>query len=114
MSDEIRLEGLGVAPGVLETIAALATQSVDGVVSILGTQGLAGLVPKSGARGVVVSVVEDGSLHVVLHLTVRYGTPLREVAIAVQRAVGDALLTQTGQKVAAVDVFIDGIQFEEQ
>ncbi|MDO9556784.1 MAG: Asp23/Gls24 family envelope stress response protein [Coriobacteriia bacterium] len=114
MSDEIRLEGLGVAPGVLETIAALATQSVDGVAHIPGPQGLAGLVPKSGARGVTVSVIEDGSLHVVLHLTVCYGTPLRDVATAVQRAVGDALLTQTGQQVSAVDVFIDDIQFEEQ
>lgn len=114
MSDEIRLEGLGVAPGVLETIAALATQSVEGVVCIPGTQGLAGLVPKSGTRGVVVSIGDDATLHVVLHLTVRYGTPLRDVATSVQRAVGDALLTQTGQKVSAVDVFIDGIQFEEQ
>jgi uncharacterized alkaline shock family protein YloU len=114
MSDEIRLEGLGVAPGVLETIAALATQSVEGVACIPGSQGLAGLVPKSGARGVAVSVIDDGSLHVVLHLMVHYGTPLREVATAVQRVVGDALLTQTGQRVSAVDVFIDGIQFEEQ
>lgn len=112
MSDEIRLEGLGVAPGVLETIAALATQGVDGVVSIPGTQGLAGLVSKSGSRGVAVSVIEDGSLHVVLHITVEYGTPLRDVATAVQHAVGDALFTQTGQQVSAVDVFIDDIQFE--
>lgn len=117
MSEEIRLEGLGVAPGVLETITALATNNVEGVASVAG-QGLAGLVQKGGSRGgsrgVCVSIGDDGSLHVELHVTVAYGTPLRKVATDVQRAVADALLSQTGQTVSAVDVFIDGIDFPER
>ena len=31
MSDEIRLEGLGVAPGVLDTIVTVAAEGVEGV-----------------------------------------------------------------------------------
>lgn len=114
MPESIRLEGLDVAPGVLETIAALATQSVDGVIGIPGTAGLAGLVQKGGGRSVSVTPAEDGSLQVVLHLIMRYGVPLREIATSVQHAVADALLAQTGQTVASVDVFVDDVQFVEQ
>ena len=113
MSDEIMLEGLGVAPGVLETIATLAAEQVDGVVAV-ATRGVAGLVQKSAGRGVAVHVGEDGTFSVQLHISVKYGTPLREVATQVQRSVSDALQSQTAQKVSAVDVFIDSIVFPEQ
>lgn len=113
MSDEIMLEGLGVVPGVLETIATLAAEQAEGVESVL-TRGVAGLVQKSPGRGIVVAVGEDGTLAVQLHLAVKYGIPMRTVATDVQRAVSDALLAQTGQHVSAVDVFIDTIVFPEQ
>ncbi|MDO8949340.1 MAG: Asp23/Gls24 family envelope stress response protein [Actinomycetota bacterium] len=112
MSEEIQLEGLGVAPGVLETIATLAAGQVDGVVDVL-TKGVAGLVQKGSGRGIVVGAGVDGSLAVQIHVSVRYGTPLHTVAVEVQRAVSDALCSQTGQQVAAVDVFIDAIVFSE-
>lgn len=114
MPESIQLEGLDVAPGVLETITALAAQSVDGVIAIPGAVGLAGLVQKGGGRGVSVTPAEDGALRVVLHLIMRYGSPLREIATSVQHAVADAFLSQTGQLVSAVDVFVDGVQFVEQ
>jgi uncharacterized alkaline shock family protein YloU len=49
-----------------------------------------------------------------VHISVHFGTPLRSVAGAVQGAVADALLTQTGHAVSSVDVFIDSITFPEQ
>ena len=113
MSDEIMLEGLGVAPGVLETIATLAAEKVDGVADVSG-RGVAGLVQKGAGRGIAVAVGDDKALSVQLHLSVKYGIPLRTIATDVQRTVSDALLTQTGQKVSAVDVFIDSIIFPEQ
>ncbi|MHB1137225.1 MAG: Asp23/Gls24 family envelope stress response protein [Coriobacteriia bacterium] len=115
MSEEITLDGIGVAPGVLETIAQISAQSVDGVAHIVASSsGLAGLVPKGPARGVIVEVGEDGALTASIHISAHYGRPLREVATAVQRAVTDALLTHTGQAVASVDVFVDGVCFPEQ
>jgi len=113
MSEEIQLEGLGVAPGVLEMIASLAAGQVDGVVDVL-TKGVAGLVQKGSGRGVVVTIASDGSLSVQIHVSVRYGTPLHTIAADIQRAVRDALCSQTGQQVAAVDVFVDAIVFSEQ
>ena len=113
MSEEITLDGIGVAPGVLETIATVATQSVEGVAGIPGS-GLVGLVQKGASRGVVVELDEDGSLKVAVRIQVAYGRPMHEIAGAVQRSVTDALLTHTGQAIAAVDVFVDGVVFPEQ
>lgn len=114
MSEEIRLDDVGVAPGVLETIASLAAESVDGVVALTSNQGLAGLVQKGGpAKSVVVNAGDGGELRVTAHLRVRYGAPLRDIARAVQRAIADALTSQTGQSVTCVDVFIDDIVFTD-
>lgn len=113
MTDEIQLEGLGVAPGVLETIATLATEQVDGVAGVQG-KGVAGLVAKTANRGITVTVSEDGVLGVQVHVAARYGIPLRTIAIEVQKSIADALLTQTGQAVAGIDVYVDSIIFPEQ
>jgi len=115
MSEEITLDGIGVAPGVLETIAQVAAEGVEGVASIPGAPGgLAGVVKKGSSRGICVEVGEDGSLVAAVRISALYGRPLREVAGDVQRAVTDALLTHTGQSVATVDVFVDGVVFPEQ
>ncbi len=113
MTEEIELEGVGVAPGVLETIATLAAEQVEGVACV-GGKGVAGLVGKSAGRGVSVHVSEDGELNVDVHICARYGTPLRTIAHGVQEAIVDALLSQTGKRVARVDVSIDDIVFPEQ
>ncbi len=116
MSDEIRLEGLGVAPGVLDTIVNLATEGVAGV-SAIGAPGLAGLVQKGSrkgsARAIDVTVNEDNSVCVSVHVQVEYGSKLREVAGQVQDAVADALVSQVGVEVSCVDVYVDGLVFAE-
>jgi uncharacterized alkaline shock family protein YloU len=115
MSEEITLDGIGVAPGVLETIATVATQSVEGVADVTGgAGGLAGLVQKGSARGICVEVGETGTLTAVVRIHAIYGRPLKEIARDVQRAVSDALLTHTGQAIASVDVYVDGVVFPEQ
>lgn len=115
MSDEIRLDGLGVAPGVLDTIVTLAAQSVEGVASV-GASGLAGLVQKGrkkASRPVDVTFAEDNSVSASIHVQVTYGSKLRQVAREVQEAVADALGSQVGVNVAAVDVYVDGLVFPE-
>ena len=115
MSDELRLEGLGVAAGVLDTIVTVAVEGVEGVAAV-GAPGLAGLVQKGSkgaSRAVDVCTNEDGSLTATIHLQVLYGHPLKDVANNVQAAVADAVSSQVGVSMAAVDVFIDGIVFAE-
>ncbi len=116
MSDEIKLEGLGVAPNVLDTIVLVAVESVDGVVAV-GAPGLAGLVQKGArkgtARAIDVTVVEEDRLSVAIHVQIRYGSRLREVASKIQEVVVEALTSQVGVEVAEVDVFVDGLVFDE-
>jgi uncharacterized alkaline shock family protein YloU len=116
MSEEIRLEGLGIAPGVLETIVTIAAETVTGVASV-GAPGLAGIVQKGARKGaartVDVTVDDESRVSVSIHLRVEYGQRLRQVAHAVQGAVSDALVSQVGVEVAGVDVFIDGLVFAE-
>jgi len=113
MSTEMRFEGLDVAPGVLETIVTLAATEVEGVACV-DCNGLAGLMAKaSRSKPVEVSLADDGDFAVVVHMSVDYGRPLRAVAAEVQKAVADALQSQTGHAASTVDVFIDAIVFPE-
>ena len=116
MSDEIRLEGLGVAPGVLDTIVTLAAEGIEGVAGV-GAPGLAGLVQKGArkgaARAVDVCCSDDNKLSVLVHIQVTYGSQLQAVAQAVQDAVADALSSQVGVGVESVDVYVDGLVFVE-
>lgn len=116
MSEEIKLEGVGVAAGVLDTIVTLAAQEVDGIAAV-GAPGIAGLVQKGVAKGtaraVDVCAGEDGSLCVTVHVQVYYGQKLRRVGEGVQAAVADALKSQVGVQVSSVDVYIDGLVFEK-
>ena len=115
MTDEITLDGIGIAPGVLETIATVAAQGVEGVAEVsCAGGGLAGLVQKGSAKGICVEFTEDGGLKTSVRIHAFYGRPLREIATDVQKAVVDALLTHTGQTAASVDVYVDGVVFPEQ
>jgi uncharacterized alkaline shock family protein YloU len=116
MSEEIRLEGLGVAPGVLDTIVTVAAEGVEGVACI-GAPGFAGLVQKGARKGVAravdVSMGEDGAIVATIHIQVQHGHKIKEVANAVQNSVADAVASQVGVKVSAVDVYVDAIVFPE-
>ena len=104
MSDEIRLEGLGVAPGVVDTIVSMAAQQVEGVADI-GTG-------RRASKCIEVTMADDGAATVSIHISIVYGHNLRQVAQRVQKDVADAFKSQVGVPVAAVDVYVDGIVFE--
>jgi len=115
MSEEIRLDGLGVAPGVLDTIVTVAVEGVDGVAGV-GSSGIAGIVQstrKGAARAVDVCADESGALSATVHIQVIYGHKLKDVATNVKNAVAEAVESQVGVEIAAVDVFVDGIVFVE-
>lgn len=112
MSEELKLNGLGVDPEVLSTIVTVAAEKVDGVACV-DKGGLAGLRRKrTSSKGVLVSRSEDGEgLDASIHVTLRHGRPLRSAAGEIQRVVAEALESMTGQRVACVDVYIDGMVF---
>ncbi|MDR2672980.1 MAG: Asp23/Gls24 family envelope stress response protein [Coriobacteriales bacterium] len=103
-----------IAPGVVETIIALAIMEVEGVASVGGKSqpgALGALSRKHAVHGVLV-LEEDGEIKVQAHVQICYGYHLQEVADQIRAAVYDALLSQVGIEVACVDVTIDGIVFK--
>lgn len=117
MEEELYVDGLGIASGVVETIVSLATSAVEGVAGVGPATTLSGLRAGFGARkqaphGIDVSV-KDGALNVSVRVQVYYGHRLTEVADAIRETVADAVLSQVGVSVSAVDVFVDGVVFAE-
>jgi uncharacterized alkaline shock family protein YloU len=117
MDERLVNEGLSIAPGVVETIVSLAAGQVDGVAQVTAPGLSRGLLTVLGRRhpgqGVVIMADEDGIITVAVRVRVYYGYRLQEVAEQIRHAVAGTLLGQIGIEVAAVDVFIDGIQFPE-
>lgn len=111
MPTELSLEGLDIAPGVVETMVELAAGQVDGVASVESSP--LGKISKS-SKSTEVTLDDDGSFVVSIHITAMFGRPLRQLGAAVQEAISDALESQTGHAASKVDVFINAIQFPEQ
>lgn len=111
MPAELSLEGLDIAPGVVETMVQLAAGQVEGVATV-ETSPLGKL--SRATKTIDVALDDDGRFVVTLHVTALYGRPLRQLGAAIQDAVSDALESQTGHSASRVDVFIDAIQFPEQ
>ena len=109
MTDQMNVEGLSIAPGVMETIISVAASEVDGVASL-------GSFATSGIRSMLASIEtkmgDDSKLSVAVHVEVYYGYVLPELAAQLRSAIAEALATQAGVEVSSVDVYIDGLQFK--
>lgn len=117
MTERLNANGMTLAPGVVDTIIAIAVNDVEGVASV-GSHATSGLrqmfASKLSSAGIETQLDEDGKLHVTLHIEVKYGSVLPEVANNIRQSVADALMVQVGVDVAAVDIYVDGIQFGAQ
>lgn len=114
---DLNIDGMAIAPGVVETIISLAAREVDGVASIgpAATSGIMNLIGggKPSTQGIELTTDENDELHVSIRMEVKSGRVLPDVAADVRQAVADAVNTQVGAKVAEVDIYIDGIQFND-
>ncbi|MCI8425613.1 MAG: Asp23/Gls24 family envelope stress response protein [Adlercreutzia sp.] len=115
MTDQMNVEGLSIAPGVMETIISVAAGEVEGVASIgsFATSGIRSmLASKPSTSGIETKMGEDGKLYVAVHVEVYYGFVLPELAAKLRSAIAESLATQAGVEVSSVDVFVDGLQFK--
>lgn len=115
MTDKTNVEGLSIAPGVMETIISVAAGEVDGVASIgsFATSGLRSmLASRPSTSGIETKMGEDGRLYVAVHVEVYHGYVLPELAAALRTAIAESLSTQAGVEVSSIDVFVDGLQFK--
>ena len=105
---------LSVHDDVLAAIAGAAAIGTDGVAEMAQTR-LAGnltelLGRESSTRGVEISEDPDGIVAVVLHLVVRYGVNIPEVAGRVVKNVQTAVRQAVGETGLAISVHIEGVR----
>lgn len=104
------------ASDVLATIAALAANEVEGVVSLGGATGLADIFKgqsKNLTRGVKVET-GDNTVNVDVAIVVDFGSPIPDVAYGIQENVKKAIETMSGMMVSAVDVHVQGVSFDNE
>ena len=111
-------EALGkieVAPEVIEVIAGIATNEVEGV---SGTRGsfASGVVEKFGkkvhGKGIKTEWTEDG-LIVDVYCFVQYGASVAHVAREVQRQIRESIENMTELQTKEVNVHVTGVQFDQ-
>jgi len=106
--DTVTLDGVTIAPGVVETVVALAAEQTEGVAGVVCRSTFR---RKSSAPAVEVALVDD-ELTCRVHVVALYGVELPALGRDIQQNVMQALDGQMGIRPHRVDVFIDGIQFE--
>lgn len=115
----IVVNGIAIAPGVVETVISLAAAEVPGVASV-GSAGPIDLIASAlnagkgvASAGITAVVDDDGAVGVDLTIKVYYGYRIAEVADNVRTAVADAVKGQIGAEVTHVDIFVDALASEE-
>ncbi|MDP3014304.1 MAG: Asp23/Gls24 family envelope stress response protein, partial [Candidatus Subteraquimicrobiales bacterium] len=103
-----------VSPVALKTIAGIAALKVEGVASLAGgvVESVTDWLSKKDIRGIHVTI-KNSDIFVDMHLSLKYGRVIREIAQNAQVQVRDALEGMLGKEVKQVNVFIDNIYFEE-
>lgn len=106
---------VNISEEVIGVIALEAMSEVDGYGAAVNTLGnIAELIGKKPSpRGVKVTSDENGMV-IDTFVTVKYGYPVNEVAQKIQSAVFKAVSDMTGAAVAAVNVNVSGIQFDNK
>ncbi len=103
------------APGVVDTIISITASEVEGVAAVgtRSTTGVRSIFQSKSYNSGIEAELEDGKLNVAIHIDVYYGYVLPELAEKLREAIADALLVQAGIEVNKVDIYIDGIQFQQ-
>lgn len=116
MSD-LNVKGMKLADGVVETIVSIAVGDVEGVAAV-GTsspQGLfAAFQQKTDTSGVEATSDDGNDLHIAVHVDVYYGYKLPQIAEKIRTSVANALETQVGVEADSIDVYIDGLRFDQE
>ncbi|EKK20716.1 alkaline shock protein [Fructilactobacillus florum 8D] len=101
-----------VAPQVIEVIAGIAANHVEGVNRMQGTfsasvKGIFGR--KERSQGITLRFDEDQNLNVDVFVYLDYGVSVPKIALKIQDQVRQQLLFMTDLQVATVNVHVEGI-----
>lgn len=102
---------------VIEVLSDKAVREIDGVAGL--TAGFLGSVAdvfgkkKSGAKGVDVDIKDDKA-SITVHVVIKYGCRIPEIAWRIQEAVKSTVESMTNLEVVKVNVSVDGVKFSEE
>lgn len=108
MGIEEQLGDIVIAPRVLEKIIAIAAAKVDGLHSFSNKAVSDTLTKLSLGRGVYLKDAE-GELSTDIYLYLQYGVSVPTTAMAIQKAVKDAVRDMADVELAAVNIHVAGI-----
>lgn len=96
---------------VISIIASLAAQEVEGIAS-LGTSGgaLSEILSKKSQGKGVKAEITGGEAVIDIHITVKYGSKIRELSYSIQDHVKNAVETMAGLEVKSVNVYVDAVE----
>ncbi len=96
---------------VISIISSISAQEVEGIASLgMPGGGLSEILSKkSPSKGVRVEIV-DGEAVIDVHITIKFGTKIRELSLSIQEHVKNAVETMAGLTVRSVNVYVDAIE----
>lgn len=99
---------------VIVRISAISAREVEGVAGLgSGSSWSDFLGKKTAAKGIKVESDENGTL-IEVHVTVKFGVKIKEVAQRLQDSVRNAVEAYAGLENVTVNVYIDGIEAEKE
>ncbi|WP_308422164.1 Asp23/Gls24 family envelope stress response protein [Pullulanibacillus camelliae] len=105
-----------ISPEVIEVIAGMAANEVDGVAAMHGSfaTGVAERIGrKNYGKGIKVDLTEEGiTIDVQLHM--KFGVSIPDVGRCVQDNIAQTLRTMTALEVNAINIHVVGIEFEQE
>ncbi len=104
---------INISEEVIIRISAISAREVEGVLGLYSSSSLGDFLgKKSLSKGIRVEN-KDGHTEIDVHIVVKFGVKINEVASRVQEAVKTAVEEFAGIENSAVNVFIDGIETEK-
>lgn len=114
-SGKEELGQIEVAPEVIEVIAGIATNEVEGVAATRGNFA-SGVAEKLGkkvhSKGVKATISEDGQIIIDVFCSVKFGYSIPKVAKEIQTVIRQAIFNMTSIDTNEVNVHITAIQFD--
>ncbi len=105
-----------IAPEVIEVIAGIAANEVEGIAQLKGNFA-AGVAERFGkknhGKGIRAEISEEG-IRIDVYCVVKFGVSIPTVALKTQDNIRQTLLNMTALEADEVNVHIVGIQFENQ
>lgn len=104
---------INISQEVIVRISAISAREVDGVVGLGGSNAWTDLLGKKASeKGIKVETTEEAT-KIEVHVTVKFGVKINEVAYKLQAAIKNAVEAYAGLDNITVDVYVDGIEQEK-